>query len=109
MFISNDYRFYRYQYSVDHHTDMSSGCDVHYLAMLTKGSATGLSPNQYRQHILCERAMELLTTTDLTVQAISEQLRFSSPSYFRKVFFRCTGQTPRQFSANGGKTSADTD
>ena len=62
-------------------------------------SATRHTPNQYRQHILCERAMELLTTTDLTVQAISEQLHFSSPSYFRKVFFRCTGQTPRQFSA----------
>ncbi len=252
MFMSNDYRFYRYQYANDHHTDMSAGCDVHYLAMLTKGTArirtdtetlhlrcgdifyiprglryhsywqgdpeieflsfgfltmpvrdqksyllqtiphnagladqlkqiplqgnlvgsralslfygalaealeqmthsqdgqlsgiadramgyirkrpfasvpdiaracgvsepylyarfrraTGLSPNQYRQRILCERAKELLLTTDLTVQAISEQLHFSSPSYFRKVFLRHTGQTPRQFSTRDEKARTD--
>ena len=68
---------------------------------------TSYSPNRYRQQILCERAMELLTTTDLTVQAISEQLHFSSPSYFRKVFFRYAGQTPRQFAAHTIKPGAD--
>lgn len=62
-------------------------------------SATGFSPNHYRQRILCERAMELLMTTDLTVQAISEQLHFSSPSYFRKVFFRHTQMTPKEYCA----------
>lgn len=41
-------------------------------------------------------AKMLLRTTDLTVQQISEQLNFSSPSAFVQFFKKHTGKTPRE-------------
>ena len=49
-----------------------------------------------KQEILCEKAVQLLTTTDLSVEEISNRLLFSSSSYFRKIFKKYTGKTPRQ-------------
>jgi len=59
--------------------------------------ALGKTPNAARQELCCRRAIDLLQTTDLSIEAISEQLGFSSASYFRKVFGMVTGQTPRDF------------
>jgi len=56
----------------------------------------GMTPNQLRQQILCEKAVRLLSTTDAPVQQISDSLHFSSASYFRKVLYQYTGKTPRQ-------------
>ncbi|MBQ8336036.1 MAG: AraC family transcriptional regulator [Bacteroidaceae bacterium] len=41
-------------------------------------------------------AKMLLRTTDLTVQEVSEQLNFSSPSAFVQFFKKHTGKTPRK-------------
>ena len=57
---------------------------------------TGMTPNDYRQSVLCQKAIELLTTTDKTVEEISDLLRFSSAAYFRKVLRKHTGMTPKQ-------------
>ena len=65
--------------------------------------ATGTTPNKYRTRILCQQAVELLTTTELTVKQISQQLGFSSPSYFRKVIRQATGQSPRQLRSGQSK------
>ena len=54
------------------------------------------TPNRVRRQILCDKAQELLCTTDMTVEQISSTLSFSSSSYFRKVFFEHVGKTPRQ-------------
>lgn len=54
------------------------------------------TPNTVRQEILCEHAIELLATTNLTIEEISCRLGFSSSSYFRKVFFSTVGKTPRE-------------
>lgn len=64
-----------------------------YLYALFKRVA-GTTPNSYRQRILCERAVELLTSTDKKVEEISEMLKFSSGSYFRKVLKKHTGKSP---------------
>lgn len=58
---------------------------------------THTTPNGLRHRILCEKATELLTTTDLPIEEISYILGFSSSSYFRKIFFAEVGKTPRQF------------
>ena len=58
--------------------------------------ALGHSPNTQRQAILCDRAVELLTTTDRPIEEISEALGFSSSSYFRKVLHAHTGKSPRE-------------
>ncbi len=54
------------------------------------------TPNTQRQIILCERAVDLLTTTDRPIEEISTQLGFSSSAYFRKLMREHTGMTPRQ-------------
>ena len=55
-----------------------------------------VTPNTMRQRLLCEKAQELLVTTNRSVEDISSTLGFSSSSYFRKVLFRHTGKTPLQ-------------
>lgn len=55
------------------------------------------SPNSYRQAILCNKASEILTTTDLSIEEISSFLNFSSGAYFRKIFKEHTGTTPREY------------
>lgn len=56
----------------------------------------GKTPNNVRQELLCEKAVFLLTTTDLSVQEISDTLGFSSTSYFRKTLKLHTGKSPRE-------------
>lgn len=56
--------------------------------------ALGKTPNRIRQEALCEKAVRLLTTTNLTVEEICDSVGFSSASYFRKVLFSVTGKTP---------------
>ncbi len=56
----------------------------------------GMTPNEYRQKVLCERAVRLLSTTDMNVEDVSSSLGFSSSSYFRKIFFKHLGMTPKE-------------
>ncbi len=56
----------------------------------------GCTPNVLRQQVLCEKASLLLSTTDRSVQDISDSLGFSSVSYFRKILRQYTEKTPRQ-------------
>ena len=63
----------------------------------------GSTPNQTRQKLLVKQAKQLLTTTDSSVQTISDQLGFSSSSYFRKILRRYTGKTPMQIRKAGAK------
>lgn len=55
---------------------------------------TGQTPNDIRLQALCDRAVTLLSTTNRSVQDISDTVGFSSPSYFRKVLRKHTGKTP---------------
>lgn len=56
----------------------------------------GKSPNQVRQEMLTDRAVQLLITTNRQVQEISDALGFSSVSYFRKILKSYTGKTPSE-------------
>ncbi len=58
------------------------------------------TPNDIRNKILCKKAVLLLTTTDKSVQEISDSLGFSSTSYFRKILKAYTNQTPREVRNN---------
>ena len=55
---------------------------------------TGKTPNDIRLKILCDKAVTLLSTTNKSVQEISDTLGFSSTSYFRKILKAHTGKTP---------------
>ena len=52
-----------------------------YLATI---GAKDITPNQMRNQILLEKAKDILITTDMSVENISDYLQFSSPSYFKK-------------------------
>lgn len=54
----------------------------------------GETPVEVRHHLWAEKATELLTSTDLSIEEISNRLGFSSSSYFRKVFKKQTGHAP---------------
>ncbi|MBY0524138.1 MAG: AraC family transcriptional regulator [Gemmataceae bacterium] len=43
------------------------------------------------------QAKRLLGSSSLTVEQVSRKLGFSSPSYFSRVFLRCTGESPTDF------------
>lgn len=54
------------------------------------------TPLGMKQEILCEKAVQLLTTTDMSVEEISNRLLFSSSSYFRKILRKYKNKTPRE-------------
>lgn len=58
---------------------------------------TNLSPLAYLTDYRLERARELLQKTDLSVTAVGQEVGFSTPSYFAKMFRERYGKTPREF------------
>lgn len=58
---------------------------------------TGLTPRQYLIAARIERACYLLKTTDLPLQAISEQVGYTSDNVFCTQFKRRTGVTPTAY------------
>ncbi len=60
----------------------------------------GTTPITEKNRIRTEKAVELLETTDLSVEEISSRLFFSSAAYFRKVLFAFYGKTPREMRKN---------
>ncbi len=54
------------------------------------------TPNELIQKIRCEKAVVMLTTTNKSVEEISDSLEFSSTSYFRKLLYKFTQKTPME-------------
>ena len=54
----------------------------------------GTTPIEMKHRMKVERAIQLLSTTDLSIEEISDQLKFSSSAYFRKIVKEQTGKTP---------------
>lgn len=92
--IATDYMRSHTQFYI---ADVARHCDVSESTLYgIFKRAYNQTPVEVKQKILCERAEELLTTTNLSVEEISNRLCFSSSSYFRKVFRKYTGKTPLQ-------------
>lgn len=56
----------------------------------------GCTPVEMWHRICVMRATELLEETDLSIEEIAIRLEFCSASYFRRIFKRVTGKTPRR-------------
>jgi len=54
----------------------------------------GKSPVAFKNSVLAERAVLLLSTTDMPIEEIGQRLGFGSAAYFRKVIFSLYGKTP---------------
>ncbi|MBQ8204041.1 MAG: helix-turn-helix transcriptional regulator [Clostridia bacterium] len=84
--------------------DKNYTCKIDELAAFCGVSESGLylifqkvfnkTPLEIKHQIVCEKAKELLKTTTLSVEEISNMLHFSSSSYFRKIFRQQTGKNP---------------
>jgi AraC-like DNA-binding protein len=57
---------------------------------------TGITPVEYKNRILARRAVEMLTSINMTTEEISERLGLSSPSYLNRLLKKTVGKTPKQ-------------
>ena len=76
--------------------EVAKRCGVSESGLYAVFRKEGTTPIDFRQKLLCEKATILLSTTDMTVEAISDALGFSTPSYFRRVLKKQLGKTPKE-------------
>ncbi len=72
------------------------GYTDYYLSRKFK-SETGMSINDYIKNARIRRAMNLMATTDLTIQEISDRLGFGARSFFAETFRQIVGVPPAQW------------
>lgn len=79
-------------------TDIADGLGMNYayLSSLFK-QYTGKSVTQYQNEKLIENAIELFKRENYNVAEVSEQLGFSNPFYFSRVFKKITGLSPSAY------------
>lgn len=76
--------------------EIARRCNVSESGLFAEFRKFGTTPVKYRLRTQTDKARNLLITTDLTVEEISEQCGFSSTAYFYRVFRRLTGKTTRE-------------
>ncbi|MEV4353688.1 helix-turn-helix transcriptional regulator [Nonomuraea sp. NPDC049625] len=57
----------------------------------------GVTPGQYLRGVRLQKARELLTGTDFTLQTIAERCGYRSAFYLSRVFKATTGQSPSEY------------
>ena len=72
------------------------GITSKHLAFVVK-KTTGKYPSEWLNNYVLLEAKKLLRSTDLSIQEISYDLNFSTPSHFGKFFKNQTGTTPKKF------------
>ena len=58
---------------------------------------TGHTLLWYHHAARCEKAKELLTHSELTISAVSDQAGFASSAHFSRIFKKMAGMTPTQY------------
>lgn len=77
--------------------ELAKNCAISEAALYSAfKKASDTTPNELKSKILLEKAKELLICTNKTVEDISDALKFSSSSYFRKKFKAHFGITPKE-------------
>lgn len=59
-------------------------------------AVVGVSPIVYKHNIMIQNALDMLAHTDLSIEEISRRTGFASANYFRKIFIKITGKTPKE-------------
>lgn len=90
---------------------MSEQLNCHYLASLCYVSTTrfyalfrrevGMTPLQYRDKLLLDRAVVLLRSGDIGINEVAQILGFGDPAYFSRFFKKHMGCSPKQFGLEG--------
>ena len=60
-------------------------------------AATGLSPKAFQLRVRLDRAMELLATTQYSIEAVAMQCGFDDSFYFARLFLQREHCTPSEF------------
>lgn len=91
-------------YIEEHCTDDFSIADIARLCGMSESrlyhtfrEATGTSPIEYKNRERIRRAMEMLPNSALSIEQIADQLNFSSPAYFRRIFKKYAGSQPSDY------------
>ena len=75
------------------------GVSEHYFIRKFK-KVTGLTPHQYKAKLAVERAIEILTTSNLNISETAYSLGFDDSLYFSRLFKKHTGISPMEFKKN---------
>lgn len=75
----------------------------YYLSHLFKRKM-GITIKEYLTQKKVVHAMELLTTTEMSVEKIADSLGFSTAHSFRRVFKQCTGLSPSEYKEKNQDT-----
>lgn len=62
----------------------------------------GRTPHNELQRMRCQRAMNLILGSALSLEEIAHRCGFSSPSYFSQVFRKVAGETPSSYRRRRG-------
>jgi len=76
--------------------EVARACSVSESGLYAAFRACGSTPVRVRQQLQIEYAVELLTATNMTVDAVAERAGFGSSAYFLRIFKKLTGKTTRE-------------
>lgn len=88
-------RYYNQSTTLEEYAVMCNMSKHHFLRVFE--SIVGESPLHYKNRIRLEHAAELLSDSAQSVSEISDEVGFSSPSYFCQAFKRYYGIAPKQY------------
>ena len=57
---------------------------------------TGMTPHEFLVTCRIRKAVDILSSSDVSITRLALELGFSSPQHFAARFRRATGQTPRE-------------
>lgn len=78
-------------------SELAKNCAISEAALYSAfHKASDVTLNQLRNNLLLEKAKDILITTDKPIEYVSDLLRFSSASYFRKKFKQYFNMTPKE-------------
>lgn len=78
-------------------SELAKNCTISEAALYSAfHKASDCTLNQLRNKILLEKSKDILITTDKPIEYISDLLKFSSTSYFRKKFKQHFNMTPKE-------------
>ncbi|MBR2451800.1 MAG: helix-turn-helix transcriptional regulator [Rikenellaceae bacterium] len=86
-------------YATEHRVEFYAnrlGMSAKYLCMVVK-EVTNIPPQNWINDIIIRSAKVMLSTTDLSINEITQQLNFPNPSFFCQYFKRSVGQTPLKY------------
>ena len=97
-FFQNVDRYYKENRKVEYYAQLI-GITPKHLAHIIK-KTTGKYPSEWLENYAILESKKLLRSTDDSVQNISYDLNFATPSHFVKFFKAKTGMTPKEFRDN---------